>query len=62
MKVLSEEESSEYFSSRPYQSQIGALASNQSRPIPSRDVLTTRGEELKKQFPNKDSIKKPNEW
>lgn len=62
VKVLPDEDATKYFLSRPYQSQIGALASNQSHPIPSRDHLTARGEELQQEFPNKDNIKKPAEW
>lgn len=62
VKVLPDEDATKYFLSRPYQSQIGALASNQSHPIPSRDHLTARGEALQQEFPNKDNIKKPAEW
>ncbi|XP_066245620.1 pyridoxine/pyridoxamine 5'-phosphate oxidase-like isoform X2 [Euwallacea similis] len=36
-----------YFKSRPHQSQIGALCSDQSKPIFDRDVLTEKEEVLK---------------
>lgn len=40
------EESEEYFRSRPFESRIGAWASQQSRPIASRDELETAFAEL----------------
>jgi len=42
----SREESAAYFHSRPLGSQLGALASPQSRPIPGREVLDQRVAEL----------------
>ncbi|XP_033104155.1 pyridoxine-5'-phosphate oxidase-like isoform X2 [Anneissia japonica] len=41
VKRLSEEESTQYFNSRPRSSQIGSIVSNQSQPIPSRHVSIT---------------------
>lgn len=43
---LSREESEEYFHVRPVQSQIGAIASDQSLEIENRAVLETKFEEL----------------
>ena len=49
-----------YFSSRPLGSQLGAIASNQSEVIPSREVLEKRLADLEKStktpFPNDQSI------
>lgn len=57
----SEAESDEYFARRPYQSQIGALASEQSTIIDSRRVLEARFEELKAQYPE-GSVPRPEHW
>ena len=58
---LPNEESEEYFHSRPRGSQLGALASPQSSVIPSRNYLEDRLENLKKQYKNKE-IPKPDHW
>ena len=49
-KKLSQDIVSGYFASRPRQSQLGALASQQSRPISSRQALDERYDKLDKQF------------
>ena len=48
---VSKEESGEYFKSRPYESRIGAWASNQSSIVPDRNYLEEKFEEAKKKFP-----------
>jgi pyridoxamine 5'-phosphate oxidase len=58
---VSAQESDEYFAVRPYQSQIGALASAQSSVIESRVVLESRFEELKAQYPE-GSVPRPEHW
>ena len=57
----SEKESDDYFAVRPYQSQIGALASEQSSVVDSREVLEARFEELKKKYPE-GSVPRPDFW
>jgi pyridoxamine 5'-phosphate oxidase len=57
----SEEESSSYFYSRPRGSQLGALASNQSQRISSRQELEEELEDLTKKYEG-ETIPKPNEW
>jgi len=57
----SEAASDEYFARRPYQSQIGAIASEQSSIIDSRKVLEARFEELKAQYPE-GSVPRPEHW
>ncbi|XP_038044693.1 pyridoxine-5'-phosphate oxidase-like isoform X2 [Patiria miniata] len=60
---LSEDESTEYFHSRPPASQIGAVVSNQSRVIENRAVLTSKDEALKEKYLNTGvTIPKPNYW
>lgn len=58
---LPAQESDDYFNSRPVGSQLGALVSDQSRVIPSRDYLENKLEELKKAYQN-IAIKRPDHW
>lgn len=57
---LSVEESTAYFHSRPYASQIGAWVSPQSTIIESREYLEKREAELKDKF--KEEVPKPDHW
>lgn len=57
----SDQESDEYFAARPYKSQIGAWASEQSSVIESRDVIENRFEELKRKYPE-GSVPRPPFW
>ena len=54
-------ESDEYFAKRPYKSQIGALASEQSSVIESREVLERRFDELTAKHPE-GSVPRPEHW
>jgi len=56
-----EQESDEYFQTRPRDSQIGALASPQSAVIENRQVLETRFRELEEEFRYKE-ISRPGHW
>jgi len=49
VQKTSESESDEYFSSRPLDSRISAIASNQSRVVPDRKTLDDRFNEVKLQ-------------
>ena len=51
----SPEESREYFSTRPRESQIGAWASQQSEPIVGREVLEQRAQELEAKYCDRES-------
>jgi pyridoxamine 5'-phosphate oxidase len=58
---LPEEESDEYFSSRPRESQIAAIASDQSRVLPDRELLEERVRETGKLFEGKPVVR-PTHW
>ena len=51
-----------YFETRPRGSQIGAWASDQSRPIDSRDLLEARVQEMEARFAGDDAIPRPESW
>lgn len=57
----SEEESLDYFKSRPRGSQLGAWASEQSTVISSRDYLEKRLAALEKEYEDKE-VPKPTHW
>lgn len=59
-KIL-ERESDQYFYSRPFNSRLGAWASNQSEVIESRKVIEERLQELKHKYQNQD-IPRPPHW
>ncbi|WP_339611456.1 pyridoxamine 5'-phosphate oxidase [uncultured Planktosalinus sp.] len=58
---VSEIDSENYFHSRPQGSQLGALVSNQSSVIGSRDELEKQLKALEKKYNNKE-IPKPKNW
>lgn len=59
---LSTKESEEYFHSRPRGSQLGAMASPQSQPVPNRTYLEKRLEQFTEDFKDKAVIPKPTNW
>ena len=61
VEKISAEESDEYFNSRPEGSQLGALVSNQSRVIRSREYLEHKLKELENEYVNKE-ISRPEHW
>ncbi|WP_372974371.1 pyridoxamine 5'-phosphate oxidase [Muriicola sp.] len=50
-----------YFESRPTGSKLGAIVSNQSEVIPSREILEDQLEELEKEYDGKE-IPRPDYW
>ena len=58
---IAENMSDGYFESRPTGSKLGAIVSNQSAVIPSREVLESKWKELEKQYENKE-IPRPSNW
>ena len=59
---ISETESSEYFATRPWSSQIGAWASAQSAPLSSREELEQRFAGASEKWPEGSSVPKPPHW
>lgn len=58
---LGAEDSDAYFASRPRESQLGAWASPQSRPIADRDVLEERLRDVTERFTGRD-VPRPPHW
>src|SRR5690349_18321929 len=58
---VAEAEADGYFATRPRQSQIGAWASDQSRPVASREALEVRFAEVARRF-GEGPIPRPPRW
>jgi pyridoxamine 5'-phosphate oxidase len=61
VEKLPEEENNAYFKKRPYKSQLGALASNQSSEVPNRAFLEKKFAELEDKYEEGD-VPKPETW
>lgn len=61
VQKVSDQESNEYFFSRPFNSRLGAWASAQSQVVNSREVLELRLQELKTEYENKE-VPRPPHW
>lgn len=59
---LGQEESENYFHSRPRDSKIGAWVSMQDTEIPNREILSTDLQTLTQKFEGIDDIPMPNYW
>ncbi|BBG95821.1 pyridoxin/pyrodoxamine 5'-phosphate oxidase [Prunus dulcis] len=62
VQKISDEESDQYFHSRPRGSQIGAIVSKQSTVVPGRHVLYDQYKELEEKFSDGSIIPKPKNW
>lgn len=51
-----------YFAGRPHGSRLAAVASEQSQPVDSRDVLEERMRELKVRYPEGSVVPRPEHW
>ena len=59
---VSQEESDAYFQSRPWSSQIGAWASQQSAPLNSREELENRYKGAAEKWPEGSKVPTPPHW
>jgi pyridoxamine 5'-phosphate oxidase len=59
---VSDEEADTYFNSRPYESRIGAWASDQSKIMNSRNEFLNKIEEYKKKYKDEKNLPRPKHW
>lgn len=59
---ITESDSDSYFATRPWSSQIGAWASDQSAPLSSREELENRWAEFAAKFPEGSKVPRPSHW
>lgn len=59
---VSEEESDQYFASRPWGSQIGAIASDQSQLLDEREELERRWNQAAAKYPEGTTVPRPSHW
>jgi pyridoxamine 5'-phosphate oxidase len=60
VELVSEQESDEYFASRPHGAQVGAWASRQSRPLESRSTLEAAVARYEKEYAER--VPRPPYW
>jgi len=60
--AVTDAEADAYFKSRAIGSQIGAIASDQSRLLEDREILETRIRDLEALYKTENSIKRPAYW
>lgn len=62
IKRISTKASDDYFKSRPFESRIGSIVSNQSEVINNREYLETLFKEKIEKYNSTDDIKRPDNW
>ena len=59
---VADKEADDYFNSRPYESRIGAWASDQSNVMKERTDLLKKIEIFKKKYPSEKGVPRPKHW
>tara|TARA_A100001011_G_scaffold4338_1_gene4972 strand:- start:7288 stop:7914 length:627 start_codon:yes stop_codon:yes gene_type:complete len=62
ISLVTNEVADNYYSSRAYESRIGAWASNQSEELKTRDQLMSSIENFKKKFNDETNVPRPEHW
>jgi len=62
ISLVTNEVADEYYSSRAYESRIGAWASKQSEELKTRDQLLKSIEDYKKRFNDEKNVPRPSNW
>lgn len=62
VEKVSRGESEEYFASRPWESRIGAWASDQSAELKDRSELEARWREFSERYPESANVPLPDKW
>ena len=62
VSLVSDQVADEYYSSRGYESRIGAWASKQSEELNSREQLLKSIQDYKKKYSNKLDVPRPSHW
>ena len=62
IKQIEDKEADIYFNSRPYESRIGAWASDQSKVLHKREDFLKKIEVLKKKYKDKNNVPRPKHW
>ena len=59
---VADEEADAYFNSRPFESKIGALASDQSKVMKKREEFLKKIDEFKKKYKEEKNLPRPKHW
>ena len=62
LNLVNDKIADDYYSTRAYESRIGAWASKQSSILKSRDELLNNLENFKKKYSDKDNVPRPDHW
>ncbi|GAA0265481.1 pyridoxamine 5'-phosphate oxidase [Alteraurantiacibacter aestuarii] len=62
LEEVSAQEADDYFHSRPFVSQVGSAASDQSRPLDNRATYLARVEEISEAFSSAGEVPRPPHW
>ena len=62
LNQVDDQTADDYYSTRAYESRIGAWASKQSSILKSRDELLNNLENFKKKYSNKNNVPRPDYW